>query len=228
LNRLVLFDIDGTLLSASGVSGRTLGEALREVFGETGPIAQYDFSGRTDPQIVRDLLEAAGRDPDEVRALRPRALERYAELLRERLRPEHVTAKPGVVELVEALASRPGVSLGLLTGNLEPCARLKLEPLGVNPRFPFGAYGSDHEDRNCLAAVAVDRAHAHTGRRFEGREVVVIGDSVHDVLCSRPVGARSLAVATGRTSRERLAAEGPDLLLDDLADTAAVVRAILE
>jgi phosphoglycolate phosphatase len=227
LVRLVLFDIDGTLLSASGVSGRALGDALLEVFGDAGPIAAYDFSGRTDLQIVRELLEAAGWHPDEVHALRPRALERYAELLRQRLRPEHVKAKPGAVQLVQALAGRHDVSLGLLTGNVEGGARLKLDPLGLNPHFRFGAYGSDHEDRSHLAALAVERAHAITGRRFAGHEVVVVGDSVHDVTCGRPLGARSLAVATGFTTRAQLAGAGADVLLDDLSDTEAVIRAIL-
>jgi phosphoglycolate phosphatase len=226
LRRLVLFDIDGTLLSASGVSGRAMGDALREVFGDAGPIDTYDFSGKTDPLIVRELMSAAGRGADEIERLRPRVLARYHELLAQRLRPEHVVEKPGAVALVQRLHEQRESLLALLTGNLEPCARLKLAPLRLNDLLAFGAFGSDHEDRSCLAGVAVDRARHASGRSFAGREVVVIGDSVHDVLCGRALGVKAIAVATGRTSRERLAEAGAHVVLEDLSATDAVIDAI--
>jgi phosphoglycolate phosphatase-like HAD superfamily hydrolase len=121
----------------------------------------------------------------------------------------------------------PGVSLGLLTGNLEPCARLKLEPIGANRFFAFGAYGSDDEDRHRLPAIALARAREATGLAFSGEDVVIVGDSVHDVLCGRGLGTRAVAVATGRTPRAVLAEAGPDALLPDFSDTAAGVRVIL-
>lgn len=227
MRRLVLFDIDGTLLSAGGVSARALEAALVETFGTAGPAAGYDYSGKTDPQIVRELMRGAGFEDAVIEEHRELALERYRGRLAQWIRPEHVRAKPGVHRLLEALEQEPGVELGLLTGNLEPCARLKLEPIGANRFFAFGAFGSDDEDRYHLAAVALARARDATGIAFEGRDAVIVGDSVHDVLCGRGVGVRAVAVATGKTAPPALARAGPDALLADFSDTAAGLRAIL-
>lgn len=227
-HRLVLFDIDGTLLSSQGMPARILGDALREVFGTSGPTMGVEYAGRTDPQIARDLMSRAGVPRERIAALLGKALDRYTELLAERLPPEAVEAKPGVVALVEALAARPEVTLALLTGNLEPCARVKLGPLGLNRFFPFGAFGSDDEDRYRLPALAVARARERTGRIFQGPEVVVVGDSVHDVLCGRSLGVRAVAVATGPMPRPALEASGPDALLDDFSDTERSLLAILD
>jgi phosphoglycolate phosphatase len=224
--RLVLFDIDGTLLSARGPV-QALADATLEITGRAAPIDGYELSGKTDPQITRDLLLLAGLAPPDVESALPLVLDRYRMLLEERLRPEDVVDKPGAVALVEALARDTSVTLGLLTGNLEPCARVKLAPLGLNHHFPFGAYGSDHADRYCLSEVAVRRAREHTGHDFVGPDVIVLGDSIHDVLCGRSIGVRAVAVATGRTTKEQLAAASPDALLDDLSDTEAALAALL-
>ena len=227
MKRLVLFDIDGTLLSAGSISARCLGDALLEVFGTTGPIEGYDYSGKTDPQIVRELMRGAGKADAEIERARPQALARYSDRLRDSLRREHVQPKLGVAELLVALAADARVRLGLLTGNLEACARVKLEPLAVNGYFPFGAYGSDHEDRYLLPAVAVARAHEATGLSFAGPEIVIVGDSMHDVLCGRSLGARAVAVATGRTHIDSLRAHAPAAALEDLSDTRRALAAIL-
>src|SRR5262245_63713992 len=227
MKRLVLFDIDGTLLSAGGISGRCLSEALLEVFGTTGPIEGYDYSGKTDPQIVRELMQGAGRELAEIESKRPLTLALYTDRLRATLRHEHVSSKPGVVELLLALERDERVAMGLLTGNLEPCARVKLEPLAANGYFPFGAYGSDHEDRYLLPPVAVARAREATGIAYVGDEVVVVGDSIHDVLCGRSLGVRAVAVATGRTDRASLEAHAPAAVLDDLSDLDGALAAIL-
>lgn len=224
---LVLFDIDGTLVSAGGISARTFGEALREAFGTAGDADGFDYSGKTDPQIVRELMRGAGFTDEEIEARRPRALEDYTERLASAIRPEHVVPKPGVGSLLEALDREADVTLALLTGNLEPTARLKLEPIGANRYFPFGAFGSDDEDRYQLPRVALERARAEVEITFEGPDVVIVGDSIHDVLCGRDLGVRAVAVATGRTSKQRLAAAGPDALLPDFSDTGASVAAIL-
>lgn len=223
---LVLFDIDGTLLSAGGVSARALGDALRETFGMTGPMEGYDYSGKTDPLIVRELMTSAGVSSETIARNMVPTLARYQERLAAVLRPEHVRPKPGIGSLLSALEDDGRVTLALLTGNLEPCARLKLEPLGVNHHFGFGAYGSDHEDRHRLPAVAVDRAFAATGLRFEGKSIVVVGDSIHDVRCGRSLGVRAVAVASGKTTVDTLAAESPDALLPDFGNTESALRAI--
>ena len=136
-------------------------------------------------------------------------------------------AKPGVTALLEALESETEVTLGLLTGNLEPTARLKLSPLDANRFFAFGAFGSDHEDRYQLPKIALGRARTAVGIPVEGPDAVIIGDSVHDVLCGRDIGVRAVAVATGKTPLEHLSAAGPDALLADFSDTSASVAAIL-
>jgi|SRR5215470_2260204 len=224
---LVLFDIDGTLLSAGRAARESVLAALSDVYGWTHANGNsHDFSGKTDPQIVRELVEKDVGKP-RCEELLQRALDRYLEEFSRRLTSEAVVAKPGAVELVSRLSETPSVTLGLLTGNLERGARMKLEPLALNPRFPFGAFGSDSEDRYRLPAIAVERARAHCGRDFAGKEVVVVGDSVHDVLCGRSLGVRSVAVATGPTTAERLAEQGPDVLLPNFADTSAALEAIL-
>jgi len=226
-SRLVLFDIDGTLVSAGGVSARALVAALVETFGTAGSIEGYDYSGKTDPQIVRELMRGAGLDDAAVDARLSLALERYRTRLAEWIRPADVRPKPGIGSLLEALGTEPDVFLGLLTGNLEPCARLKLEPVGANRFFAFGAFGSDHEDRYQLPEVALARALVATGISFRGADTVIVGDSVHDVLCGRPIGVRAVAVATGKTPPERLAAAGADVVVRDFGDTGAGLRAIL-
>ena len=135
--------------------------------------------------------------------------------------------KPGSPELLQRLAREPRVTLALLTGNLERGARLKLEPPGFNGFFPFGAFGSDSADRYELPAIAVARARERIGHEFSGKSVVVVGDSVHDVGCGRALGVRAVAVATGPTPAEQLAAEKPDVLLESFADVDRAAEAIL-
>jgi len=224
--RLILFDIDGTLLSAGRAARESILAALRAVLGWDGTADGNDFSGKTDPQILRELVEESV-GADRFQAELARVLDRYVEELRSRLRPEAVVPKPGVPQLLERLAREPNVVLGLLTGNIERGARLKLDPPGFNRYFPFGAFGDDSADRYCLPAVAVARARERTGRDFAGESVVIIGDSVHDVGCGRPLGARTVAVATGPTSAERLAAERPNALFQDFSDVRAAAEAIL-
>ena len=231
-HRLVLFDIDGTLLSAGRVARDAILRSLQTSYGwgyrpDHEDRGKFDFSGKTDPQIVRELvLEDVGHERFEQGL--PRALELYLEELERQLLPGTVVPKPGIVALLERLAAEPRVTLGLLTGNLERGARLKLAPPGFNPYFGFGAFGSDSADRYELPPIAVERAYVHSGRRFEGKSVVIVGDSVHDVACGRSLGVRAVAVATGVTSPERLAAERPDALFDSFADTDRAFEAIVE
>jgi phosphoglycolate phosphatase-like HAD superfamily hydrolase len=224
--RLVLFDVDGTLLSAGRAARESILAALTSVLGWNGSGEGNDFSGKTDPQILRELvLDAVGRDHFE--SMIAVVLDRYVEELARRLRPEAVVAKPGIPALLERLAGETQVTLGLLTGNIERGARMKLEPPGFNRYFPFGAFGDDSADRYCLPAIAVARAREHKGREFSGRSVVIVGDSVHDVACGRSLGVRAIAVATGPTPFEKLAAERPDALFRDFRDVDAVAEVIL-
>ncbi len=224
---LVLFDIDGTLLSAGRAARESVLAALGGIYGwKSGNGHTHDFSGKTDPQIIRELVEGdVGKERCE--ALLGAALERYLEEFGRRLSPEAVVPKPGAAGLLALLSAEPRVTLGLLTGNLERGARMKLEPPGFNPYFSFGAFGSDSEDRYSLPAIALDRARRHSGRSFSGKSVVIVGDSVHDVLCGRSLGVRAVAVATGPTPAGRLAEQEPDVLLESFADVDAAAKAIL-
>ncbi|MGE3167061.1 MAG: HAD family hydrolase [Planctomycetota bacterium] len=226
--KLVLFDIDGTLLSAKGAARPVVLETLREFFGVTGVWEGYAFAGKTDPQIFRELARAAGVSEAQLAATLPAALTEYARRLEARLEPQHVVLKPGTRELLAALSCQSAVTVGLLTGNLEPCARTKLRHPGIDHHFALGAYGSDDADRYRLPPVALARATAATGYRFTGPETVIIGDSIHDVRCGRTLGVRSVAVLTGPTPRAELEREHPAAILDDFGDLECALRAILD
>ena len=192
-------------------------QALIDVFGTEGAAATYPFSGRTDARIVLDLM--AGFLPEhEVLARLPLMRERYLAELERVLDRGGMRLLPGLPDLLEDLAARPDVTLGLLTGNWEAGARTKLSRFDLNRFFPFGAFGSDATDRDDLPPVALERAARHAGRTFRPEEALVIGDSVHDVSCAHAHGISVLAVATGRTSAEELRAAGADQVVGDLTE----------
>ncbi len=227
--RLALFDVDGTLVSARGAGRRAMGLALEAVYGVTGPIRGYDFRGKTDPQIVLDLMGAAGLSAARVQEGLSRFYDRYVEVLRAEIgRMRGVELLPGVAELVRRLSREPGTVVGLLTGNIEAGARIKLEPTGLLPYFRVGAYGSDHSERAELPAIAVRRARTLAGAAIRADRVVVIGDTPLDIACARAYGARAISVATGGHGLEELAAYHPDFLFADLADVGAVLAALLD
>lgn len=228
MQRLVLLDIDGTILSSDGAAPRAFRRALEEEFGTSGPARGYSFAGRTDPQIARDLLRMGGVDEARIDRGLSAAWERYVGYLGRELQGVEPVVYPGVRELLDRLHAAEEVVLGLLTGNLREGARLKLERAGIDfGRFAVGAYGSDHADRRELPAVAIDRAEARYGRRFGGKEVVVIGDTPFDIACGEHLGVRTIAVATGSYSEAELADCGADHLFPSLADTERVLRAVL-
>jgi len=227
--KLVLFDIDGTLLLSDGAGRRAIHRALREVFGAIGP-ADYHFDGKTDPQIVRELMRLAGHGDAHIDAQMDRLLERYVECLHEELSsPAHTPyTLPGVPELLDAREAESNLILGLLTGNLEKGAIAKLESVGLDPkRFRVGAYGSDHEHRPELPAIARERTERQLGIDVRGNAIVVIGDTPADLTCGKSLGASAIGVATGRYSVDELAKHGPLAVFGDLSDTDAVTRAIL-
>jgi phosphoglycolate phosphatase len=226
--RLILFDIDGTLLSAAGAGRRAIHAALREAFGTTGPDT-YRFDGKTDRQIVRDLMRSDGHSDETIDARMDAVLDRYLECLQVELEdPVHpARLYPGVSELLDALEARRDIVLGLLTGNIEAGARAKLVATGLDPaRFVVGAFGSDHESRPELPAIAQHRARKLLGLDIAGAAVVVIGDTPDDIACGRGIGARSIGVATGHYTAAELNAHSPSAVFDDLAPTDLVISAI--
>ncbi len=226
--RLVLFDVDGTLLTARGAGRRALRRTLTNVFGTSGSLDGYDMSGKTDPRILLDLMVGAGLDPAAVTERLDEYFEAYARTLTEEIGDgRDVVIMPGVADLVRRLAAVDGVVLGLLTGNIEEGARIKLRPTGLLPYFVLGAFGSDDADRRRLPSLAARRAHAQVGHAFAPGEVLVIGDTPHDIDCARAFGAVAVAVATGRFSRAQLLGERPDLIFDNFADVEHAANVLL-
>ena len=225
---LVLFDIDGTMLLANGAGRRCVHQAMMDVFGATGP-QSHPFDGKTDPQIVRELGLMAGITDDVIHAKMDTALDRYYEYLEADITgaPETVELLPGVSELLDALDLRDDVILGLLTGNIEAGATLKLRAVDIAPeRFVVGAYGSDAASRPALPAIAQQRATALLGDPLPGSRIVIIGDTPHDLTCGRAIGARAIGVETGRFRAVDLHPYEPLAVFADLTDTALVVNTI--
>jgi phosphoglycolate phosphatase len=219
--RLLLFDVDGTLIRCGTQIRPILSGALTEVFGVAGQMDGFEFSGKTDQQIVLELLCGAGLPQERVRAGLARLRELYLERLEERLDRERMELLPGVEELLAELAARPGVALGLLTGNWEGGARIKLSRFGLGRYFDFGAFGDDGVERRELLPVALERAFRATGNRFAPEEALIVGDSVRDVEVGRTHGVPVLGVTTGWTSAQSLAAAGADRVVASLAGLAA-------
>ncbi len=231
--RLILFDIDGTILLTDGAGRRAIERALLDLVGTAGPITDHRFDGKTDPQIVRELLSLAGH-PAAVSDAHVRAVcEHYVSYLADELaKPTQATRlMVGVRALLDALeeVEAEGRALvGLLTGNVAPGAALKLQSAGIDPnRFRVGAYGSDAAHRPELPAIAQRRAAEWIGRPIAGADVVIIGDTPEDVRCGRPIGARTVAVATGGYDVAALTAAGATHVFADLSDTAGVLAALL-
>ncbi len=219
--KVILFDIDGTLISTGGAGKAALEAALASEFGIGNLIEQLSLSGRTDRAILRDLfgLHKLDESPCNWRRLREGYLRHLPDCL------ARVTGRvlPGVAALLERLGGRGDVAVVLLTGNLREGALLKLRHYGLHHHFTFGGYGDDHLDRDDVAR----EAWAEVCRRFKGMvtadRVWVIGDTPLDVRCARAIGAKAVAVATGWHAHEELAAAAPDLLLGDLSDPTSLL-----
>lgn len=228
--KLVLFDIDGTMLWTDGAGRRAMEGALYALFGTTGDPA-YRYDGKTDRQIAREELRASGVDDATIDARMHELLDAYVERLSDALSRDPTAARlcGGVLPLLDALEAHGGATLGLLTGNVEEGARQKLRAVGVDfARFRVSAFGSDHEERPELPAVAQRRAREILGLELTGHELVIIGDTPADIHCGRSLGVRAIGVATGRYSVEDLLAHAPHAAFATLDDTDAVLTALLD
>lgn len=228
MQKLILFDIDGTLIRSNGAGRLTIAYALEKLFGTCGPLDDYNMSGKTDPRIITDLLTAVGVAPKEIKKQLPAVYELMAKHGQKIFTEKEMTACPGVPELLETLAQRDDVLLGLLTGNSQLTAPLKLAAAGIDPlQFKVGAYGSDAMDRNELPAVGMARANQLTGKKFDGNNTIIVGDTPADILCARAGKATAVAVASGWHAASTLADYHPDHLFDDLEDSAFVLQTLL-
>jgi len=220
--KLVLFDIDGTLVLTGGAGIRAMNRAGEAELGLSNLLDGVPVAGRTDWIILHDALTKAGHDLDEDLFVRMR--DAHIRYLREEIDQPGDGVKdvmPGIRELLPVLQSREDVFLGLLTGNFEEAARIKLGHFDLWDYFRCGAFGDDAADRNKLVPFAVDRARECGLGSFDYGEVVVIGDTPHDVACAVAVGAMPVAVATGNFTVDQLRATGAPIVLEDLSDTAA-------
>lgn len=213
---IVLFDIDGTLVRTGGAGKAAMESALVTAFGATDLRDEVSYSGRTDVAIGRDLLRVHGIDPSPANQLKLR--DTYLAHLPRCLQAKGGEVCPGVPELLAALAGKPGVVLGLLTGNVRAGARTKLAHFGLWDYFACGGFGDEHFDRDDVARSALVAVREHVGGEVNPSDVWVIGDTPLDVSCARAIGANAVAVATGWHPADELTGCAPDLFFDDLSD----------
>jgi len=218
--RLVLFDIDATLIDSGGAGIRSLNNSFQELFSLANAFDGIRMAGKTDTEIIKECLLkhniATDGNLDAVAGI-------YLKHLRKEMQNDRKHVKPGVYELLEHLGTKNNLGLGLLTGNLEQGARIKLEPFNLNKYFPTGAFGSDDEDRNNLLPIALKRFEALFQQRIEIDECIIIGDTPRDVECAHIYHAVCIGVATGPYSFEELVDAGADYVLRDLSDRAALL-----
>jgi len=228
MRKLLLFDVDGTLVLTGGAGVRAMNWAFEQTFGRSDALRGVPLAGRTDRAILEEAvaqaLPGASLDDSQLAAF----VDRYLERLRAEvaLGGPGKRVLPGVRPLLERLAGRDDVELALLTGNLEAGARIKLEHFDLWRFFRWGAYGGAVTDRNALLPVALAEARARGLSGLDPSAVFVVGDTPADVECARSGGARAIAVATGPYDRAALSASGADEVLEDLSDTAAFLRAL--
>ncbi|MGH7738601.1 MAG: HAD family hydrolase [bacterium] len=234
-NRLILFDIDGTLLSTDRKAWvNPFKDAMEQALAGIGEPREIDTTsykpgGKTDTQIIYEILDANGFPEETINRIFPVVQGKYLELLRNTVQanPDYVVLKPGVRELLKDLKGRPELVLALLTGNFQEGARIKLGAHGLDGYFAFGAFGEGARVRSDLPPRAVAEAKKHSAYPFSKKEIVIIGDTPNDIHCGRHLSVRVIAVATGPYSMETLRSEGADFVLPDLTDRAKVLECIL-
>ena len=227
MKKLVLFDIDGTIMNTDGGGTQSCKRALKELFDRDVVLDGYVTSGKTDTQIVLELLEQEGVARDEVMARFDAICERYLAHLTEEVKGWEPEVCPGIPPLLDQLANMSDVVLGLLTGNIRRGAEVKLNLVGLWSYFRMGAFGDRVPERRLLPDIAQRAAVDLTGRVFDGKDIVIIGDTPNDVLCGRHLNVKAIAVATGAFGKEALKGYKPDYLFKDLADADRVVEAIM-
>ncbi len=216
-NKLLLFDIDGTLIDTGRAGTRALDRVFLNHFSISDAFKGIRMAGKTDIQIIRECLRVHAL-PDGVDKINE-VVRIYIDLLSEEIENPWRSVMPGVVELLETLKT-DGIPIGLLTGNIEEGARIKLNALGLDRYFPAGAFGSDHEDRDMLLPIAVSRF-SDLGINVPPERCIVIGDTPRDVRCARVHGASCIAVSTGSYSKEALMEAGADIVLESLENRDA-------
>ena len=219
---LILFDIDGTLIDTGGAGLIALNRTVEDLLGIENSMDGVNPAGKTDLQILREALAKHSREPSQ--DFINNFLNAYPGHLADALRKTNGSVKPGVEVLLNDLECKPEYCLGLLTGNLEVGAQLKLKRYSLWHYFKLGAYGTDDENRNGLVQVAIRKYSEKFGVPLQSSECVIIGDTPRDVECAQVNGSPCLAVATGRYDFETLNKNGADLVLPNLSHTAKIIQ----
>ncbi len=230
---LVLFDVDGTLVDTAGAGRFALQNAFIQTFGIDAVASAENnrsvrFAGMTDPAIIEALAAAGGVPPERLGKQYPTLIATFYDLLKSEMKRLDGQARvlPGVIALLEQLDGLETIRTGLITGNLEHGARIKLEPFDLNRFFASGGFGSDHHDRREVARIGVEKMCKQYDLQVQPEQVVVIGDTEKDVDCARANGYRSIAVQFDWVSKRRLMASEPDIYLENLSDLAGCLEAI--
>ncbi|UCF95068.1 MAG: haloacid dehalogenase-like hydrolase [Desulfobacterales bacterium] len=214
MEKLVLFDIDGTLIDSGAAGSRSWNQAFWSTFAIRDALKGIQMDGKTDIQILREGMAAHGLTLDD--SLLLEITTRYLENLRSEIENPAAHIQPGVMALLNFLDANDKYAVGLLTGNLESGARIKLDPFGLNQYFALGAFGSDHEDRNRLLPIAVEKYKKMSGEKIRYEDCVVIGDTPRDVQCAQPYRAQTIAVATGNYTYDSLLVTSADYVIQNL------------
>jgi phosphoglycolate phosphatase len=222
--RLLLFDIDGTLVNTLGAGTDALKIIIADRWRKQDDLSSIEIAGKTDANIVADILKKYDVDPTAANV--ETFLDEYVSHLARLLPTLSGRILPGIAEILSRMKSNPNRVLALLTGNIKRGAQLKLQRYGLWDYFEFGAFADDHHDRNQLGAFARTRAQEKHGHEFDAAQVDVIGDTGHDINCGKAFGGRTIAVATGTWSRAKLSALNPDFLFDDLGNVNEVIRTL--
>lgn len=216
--KLLLWDIDGTILASGGAGMRALENSLTQLLGSSADLSDIDWAGRTDKWITEAIF--AKYEVEHTPELAAKLIDTYLAGL-----PAHLSQStqvlPGIRDRLAEADARPGVVQGLLTGNLERGAKIKLDHFDLWHHFPFGAFADDSAVRNELGPHALRRAAVHAKHEFDPADVWIIGDTPHDIACGKIIGARTLAVATGHHTSDHLAPHQPDAIFANLADSDA-------
>lgn len=223
MTNLILFDIDGTLLTG-GPAKESFEVAMLETFGKLGDAKKYDFSGKTDPRIARDLLKEVGFSDSDAENGFSRLWDRYIRELEARISNNPTILLPGVEQLLVNLDGNKDVALGLVTGNIYRGAQIKLRSVNLLQYFSVGGYGSDSENRDLLPSVALSRAREKWGIDFALESVFVVGDTPRDIFCGKVEGTQTVGVATGNFSKKALQDAGADHVLDDFSEADEVTN----
>ena len=226
--KLILFDIDGTLLVIDTLADMAFRAMTKEVYGVECSFKEISYAGMTDPRILEEVLKLRRIDDETIAARFDEAIEKYCTYFDYFARGNsyHLTVFPGVIPLLNALEQMPEMHIAILTGNLEYTGWKKLELAGLKNYFPFGAFGSDSKVRSELVGIALKRAEDKYGITYKNKNVIIIGDSPHDVLCGKSYGVTSIAVATGHTSIEELKRYEPDYAFQDLTDFKKLIEVL--